>query len=130
MKKAVLFTLAIMVLMAPAVFAEDPIYPFNVKLNGETAVKKGSNDIFAVFSSAKPSNAEIEVAAEGQVIVNVFASDKNGQPIAGQTPAILMFQAPKSTLAQTMNGKKLASGTYVANVVAGGRTSRILFDIQ
>lgn len=131
MNKVVSLLIAGLLLMAPAaVFADNSLYPFEVKLNGETAKTKGGNAIFAVYSKAFPANAEIEVAATGQVIVNVFPCDSKGNPVSGQAPAILIFQAPKSSLAKTMDGKQLASGKYLANVVAESKTSRIVFDIQ
>ncbi len=130
MKKVASLLIVAVMLIAPAVFAENALYPFDVKLNGETAKTKGNNAIFATFSNSFPADASLEVAASGQVIVNIFPSDKAGNPVAGQAPAILLFQAPKSSLAKTMDGKKLASGTYLANVVAESKTSRIVFDIK
>ncbi len=130
MKKMISLILTVFALISTAAFAEDPIYPFNVKLNGETAVKNEESDIFAAFSHPVPANAAIEVEATGQVIVNAFPCDEKGNPIAGQAPAILMFQAPKSSLAQTIDGKGLTPGKYLANVVAENKTSRIVFDIE
>jgi len=121
-----IFSLAATLLVA----APDPIYPFKVKLGGQTAVKKSSDAIFATVKSPISADASIEVEAQGQVIVNAFQCDKNGNAIQGKTPAILMFQAPKSTLAQTLDGNKLQPGKYLANVVAGGTTSRVIFDIE
>jgi len=132
MKKIISLSLiAILPLLALSAFAgQDPIYPFNVKLNGQTAVKKDNHAIFATIANPVPANASIEVEADGQVIVNAFPCDAGGNPIQGQAPAILMFQAPKSSLSSTIDGRALSSGKYLANVVAGGTTSRIVFDIE
>lgn len=132
MTKAITLTLAAIFSLAATllVAAPDPVYPFKVKLGGQTAVKKSGDAIFATVKNPIPADAEIEVEAQGQVIVNAFQCDKNGNAVQGNPPAILMFQAPKSSLAQTMDGSKLQPGRYLANVVAGGTTSRVVFDIE
>lgn len=128
---ALLTLMALAPLFVGNLFAgQDPVYPFKVKLDGQAAVKKGGQAIFATIDSAVPANAEIEVEATGQVIVNAFQCDAKGNPIQGKVPAVLIFQAPKGTLAQTLDGNPLQPGKYIANVVANGATSRVVFNIE
>lgn len=132
MKKYTVVLLVVCVgLLVASVFAyQDPVYPFKVKIGGREAVKKSSTATFAVIEEPVASDAEIEVAAKGQVIVNAFPSDDKGNPTPGAAPAVLMFQAPKGSLAKTMDGKKLAAKKYLANIVASGATSRVMFTVK
>ena len=113
-----------------ALASEDPTYPFIVKIAGQEAVKSDPVKPFAVINEAVANNSEIEVAAEGQVIINLVQCDDQGNPVAGKATAVLMFQGPKGSLDKTIDGKKLESGKYLANVVANGATSRVVFNVQ
>lgn len=115
---------------ACAIADQDPVYAFKVKVGGQEAAKKDAAAIFAVIEKPVAANAEITVAAQGQVIVNVVKCDEKGTPVQGAATEILMFQAPKGSLDKTMDGKKLEAGKYLANVVANNATSRIVFDVQ
>lgn len=131
MKKsvAVLFA-SLFTLAAVSAQAANPIYPFKVKLNGQEAAPQSDTAIFALVSKPVPANATIEVDAQGQVIINAVKCDANGTPVQGGAMAVIMFEAPKGSLDKTMDGKKLEPGKYLANVVAGQSTSRIVFDVQ
>ena len=113
-----------------AMAAEDAVYAFKVKVGGQEAVKKDPAAIFAIVEKPVAANADIEVEAQGQVLVNIVKCDEKGTPAPGAATAILMFSAPKGTLDKTMDGKKLEAGKYLTNVVAGNATSRVVFDIQ
>ena len=119
------------VLTGAAAFADqDPTYPFKVTIGGQEAVKENPATPFAVINQAIPADANIEVAAEGQVIVNAVQCDDNGNPVAGKAMAVIMFEGPKGSLSKTLDGKKLEAGKYLANVVAGGATSRVVFNVK
>lgn len=123
--------LASVALSAPLALADqDPAYPFKVTIGGQEAVKENPVAAFAVIKEAVAADSEIQVAAEGQVIVNAVQCDDNGAPVAGKTMAVLMFNGPKGSLAKTMDGKKLEAGKYLANVVANGATSRVVFNVK
>lgn len=128
-----LFLLLITPGVAPAGERPD-IYPFDVKVGGQLAAMTGSNRLFAHIAEPVPAEAELEVpGAEGMVIVNVFPSAPDGtvpDTAAGQTKVILIQQGGKAKLDATMDGTKLAPGLYGANVVSGGRTSRVQFTVR
>ncbi|GEM_PF-1560473 len=106
--------------------------PFGVKLGGQQAVAKG-NASFATVEQAVTDNAELEVAVEKpeMVIINVFPSDEKGNVKQGAAAIIIMFQKTnKGTIEQTVDKKKIPAGTYLMNVVAGDKTSRVVFKIK
>ena len=118
-------------LSSPMAFADqDPTYPFKVTIGGQEAAKENPAAAFAVIKEAVAADSEIQVAAEGQVIINAVQCDDSGTPVAGKSMAVLMFEGPKGSLAKTMDGKKLEAGKYLANVVANGATSRVVFNVK
>ncbi len=131
--KKLLAVLALLSIIVPgtAAFADqDPLYPFKVTIAGKEAVKENPTAAFAVINEAVPADSEIQVAADGQVIINAVQCDAQGNPVPGALMSVIMFQAPKGSLAKTMDGKKLQSGKYLMNVVAGGTTARVVFDVK
>lgn len=130
MKKfAALVAVSVFLLSNLHVMAQE-VYPFKVKLNGHEAAKSSETALFATIAKPVPANASIEVAATGQVIVNAFQCDADGNPIQAGVTAVLIFEAPKGSLDKTLDGKPLEKGKYLANIVAGGETSRIIFDVE
>ncbi len=106
--------------------------PFGVKLGGQQATAKGDAN-FATVEKAVADNAELEVAVDKpeMVIINVFPSDEKGTPKDGAAAIIIMFQKTnKGTIDQTIDKKKIPAGTYLMNVVAADKTSRIVFKIK
>ncbi len=109
-----------------------PALPFGVKLGGQQAAAKGDAS-FATVEQAVADNAELEATVENpeMVIINVFPSDDNGKVKEGVTAIIIMFQkSNKGTIAQTIDKKKIPAGTYLMNIVAGDKTSRVVFKIK
>jgi hypothetical protein len=126
-----LMSLLILLLVSSAALAQD-VLPFGVTLGGQAAAKKDGDGNFAHFPAAVPAGAAMGVkGVSGQVIVNTFPSDDKGTVSNGAQPAILLFDAKESkSIDANMSSKKLPSGWYAANVVAGGNTSRVLFEIK
>ena len=49
----------------------------------------------------------------------------------GAQPAVILLQGTnKGTLAGTMDKQKLAPGSYLLSVIAGGKTATILFKVE
>lgn len=132
MKKSLAFLMIIVVMSfgSSALAASDPLYPFEVKINGEAAVKTDVTTLFAEVKSAVPADASIEVAGEGQVIINVFAADASGNPATGASPEILLFEAPNGALDKLLSGSKLKAGKYHANIIANGATAKVVFTVK
>ena len=65
---------------------------------------------FATIEKPVAADAALEVGAKSDmIIVNVVVADEKGTPKEGATPAIIVIQGGgKTTLAKTMDGKKLA----------------------
>ena len=109
-------------------FASDSL-PFPVSLGGQPA-KDGTP--FAKIEKPVAADAELWVESkDGMIIVNVNAVNAKNEPVAGSTPAVILLQGKtKTSLAKTMDGKKLARGDYVMSVVSEGKTASILVTIK
>jgi hypothetical protein len=124
-------TLAVLACLVSSLAAEErpALYPFDVTLGGTKAEMKAGNEIFAEVS--KPVAPDAVLALEKEVpmlIVNAFPCKEDGSVEETQAAAIIFAQNVKEVkLDATMDKKKLAPGTYLANVVADGKTSRIVF---
>jgi hypothetical protein len=109
------------------------VYPFDVTIGGQKAVMQDGNILFAVIG--KPVKADALLAIEKEapmLIINAFACKENGEVMAqGQQPAVIFTQKTKSTkLNATMDKKPLKPGRYLANIVAHGGTSRVVFVVK
>lgn len=116
--------------------ARADIYPFDVKLGGQTAVIEGDPQI-AIFAKVKnpvAADAELEVTGDaGLLLVNVFPVKPNGEvpsEAQGATKVIMVQSGTKTKLDATMDKSKLTPGLYGANIVFGGRTSRVMFTVK
>lgn len=118
-------------LAAPALCENDPL-PFPVNLGEQEATRIESTNNHALIENPVSADAQLSVKdVEGQIIVNVFPSDENGNPKNGAQPLILLFDASSSkALSANMQGKAPEAGWYLANVVGGGNTSRIVFKVE
>ncbi|BCU76444.1 hypothetical protein [Luteolibacter sp. LG18] len=130
--KNVLLLCAGIVVCAVAHADERPaIYPFDVTLGGVKAEVKPGNQLFAEVPKPVTDNAVLALDHEvPMLIVNAFPCKEDGSVEETQAAAILYAQKVKEVkLDATMDKKKLAPGTYLANVVADGKTSRIVFTV-
>lgn len=106
-------------------------YPFDITLGGTKAEMKAGNELFAEVP--KPVAADAVLALEKEVpmlIVNAFPCKEDGTVEDAQAVAVIYATKVKEVkLDATMDKKKLPPGTYLANVVAEGKTSRIVFTV-
>ena len=111
------------------------LYPFKVTIGEETATVTKHDDLFAVFK--KPVNPDAKLTLEKTsplLIINAFPCQPDGTVDDTQAAYIIFAQntaevSLKDTKDRQMKPKKIAAGTYLANVVAHGKTSRIVFTI-
>lgn len=104
--------------------------PFDLSIGGHKAVIAEGNELFSQIDT--PVAADAVLATEepsALLIVNAFACEKDGTVKNDAQPAAVIFaQNTKETkLDATMDKKPLPPGTYLANVVAHGQTSRVVF---
>ncbi|HMJ06068.1 MAG TPA: hypothetical protein VK474_07405 [Chthoniobacterales bacterium] len=107
--------------------------PFPVSIGGQAAQVKGEAAQATHATIARPvaTNAALEVGAKEMIIVNVVTANEKGVPTEGATPAVIIIQkGGKTTLDQTMDGKKLAPGDYTMAIVAEGKTATVLVKIE
>lgn len=133
MKTLVLISL----LLAPLLNAQDGqrpvLYPFDVTIGGQKAVMQEGNILFAVIEKPVKANAVLEIDKEApMLIINAFAVNEKGEAMQpGQQPAVILANKAKSVkLNATMDKKPLRPGRYLANVVAHGGTSRVVFVVE
>jgi hypothetical protein len=105
--------------------------PFAVSVGGQAAQAK-PDAALATIEKPVAADAALEFGAKGDmIIVNVVTADEKGTPVEGATPAIIVVQGGnKTTLAKTMDGKKLATGNYLMAVVAEGKSASVFLKIQ
>lgn len=105
--------------------------PFDLTLGGEKAVMEKGNELFAQIDKPVKADAVLELEAEvPMLIINAFPCDEDGTVQEGQPAAVIFARETKQVkLSDTMDKKKLKPGTYLANVVAEGKTSRIVFEV-
>ena len=126
--KRVLLLFIMSAACACGVLASDSL-PFPVSVGGQAA-KDGTP--FAKIENPVASDAELSVGSkDAMIIVNVHAVNAKNEPVPGATPAVILLQGKtKTNLDKTMDGKKLAAGTYVLSVVSEGKTASILLTIK
>ena len=111
--------------------AERPLlYPFEVTLGGQKAEIGEWGDLFAVVKEPVKADAVLSLEKEApMLIVNAFPCKEDGTILMDGAPAAVIFanQTKEVKLDATMDKKKLAPGTYLMNVVANGKTSRVVF---
>lgn len=129
--RSLLTILALLVLSVPALGNPDYL-PFPVTVGDMPAVETESSDNHAVIETAVAASAPMAVEdVEGQIIVNIFPCDESGNVKNGVQPFILLFDASTSkSVSDNMQAKQLESGWHLANVVGGGKTSRVLFQVK
>ena len=109
------------------------LYPFDVTIGGQKAVMQEGNILFAIIEKPVKTTDLLEIEKEApMLIINVFTCQENGEVMApGQQPAIILANKTKSVqLNATMDKKPLKPGRYLANIVAHGGTSRVVFVIE
>jgi len=125
-----LVLMAALCLASPSMAQE--VLPFGVTLDGQEAVITDKSTIYASIEKPVTSGAAMAVdGREGQVIVNIFPTDESGKAAAGAQPLILLFDASeKKSISENMSGQAPKPGWYLANVVNGDGTSRVLFQVK
>lgn len=109
------------------------LYPFDVTIGGQTAVMQEGNILFAVIEKPVKPDDLLEIEKEApMLIINAFSVNEKGEVMKpGQQPAIIFARTAKSTkLNATIDKKPLKPGRYLANIVAHGGTSRVVFVIE
>ena len=113
--------------------AERPLlYPFEVTLGGQKAEIGEWGDLFAVVKEPVKADAVLSLEKEApMLIVNAFPCKEDGTILMDGAPAAVIFanQTKEVKLDATMDKKELAPGTYLMNVVANGKTSRVVFTV-
>lgn len=125
-------SLLCLILLLPLVAEERPLFlPFDITLGGEKAVMEDGNELFAQIGKPVKADAVLELEAEvPMLIVNAFPCKEDGTVLETQTAAVIFANKAKQVkLSDTMDKKKLKPGMYLANVVADGKTSRIVFEV-
>lgn len=128
------YLIALFALLAvTATASAQDVLPFPVSVGGQSAAMTDRSTTVSFIAQPVAANAAMAVKnVEGQIIVNIFPSDELGNPknAAGQ-PMILLFDAKESkAISANMQNQKPAAGWYLANVVGGGKTSRVVFQVK
>ena len=130
--KNIVFLMLGLLVMGYAEEERPMVYPFDVTLGGQKAEMGDWGDLFAVVK--KPVKADATLALDKEVpmiIVNAFPCEEDGTILMNGAPAAIILgqKTAEVKLDATMDKKKLAAGTYLMNVVADGKTSRVVFTV-
>ena len=110
---------------------EHVLYPFEVTWGGQKAVMQEGNMLFAVV--AKPVKPDALLALEeksAMLIVNAFPCKEDGTVLETQTAAVIFTKDAKEVkMNATIDKKPLKPGTYLMNIVAHNKTSRVVFTV-
>ena len=118
-----------------SVFAQDErpvLYPFDVTVGGQKAEMGDWGDLFAVVKEPVKADALLEIPKIApMLIINAFPCKEDGTILMDGAPAAILFvkDTNQVKLDATMDGKKLTAGTYLMNVVANNKTSRVVFTV-
>lgn len=113
--------------------ADDPpmFYPFKVTIGEQEATMKNPGDLFAIIE--KPVKAADLLKIDKKVeflIANACPCQEDGTILDGSNViALFAPNADSLPLKATLKKEALQPGTYLMNVVAHGKTSRVLFTI-
>ncbi|MHC4215508.1 MAG: hypothetical protein ACYSWP_19275 [Planctomycetota bacterium] len=88
--------------------------------------------IFSKLNTPVAADALVQVPGKQESItVNIFPSSVSGIVNSGIKPeVILASDTDHFKLDQTMSKKNLTKGTYLMNIVYGGKTERVLFSVK
>jgi len=128
-----LFSMFVAAAFSPAMAQQTmDVLPFEVIIDGQTAMHSEAHKTVGTIPEPIPASAEIALpASAGQVIVNAFPSDANGETSPTAQAKILLFNADDNgRLNKTVDGSQLASGYHLLNIMAGGKTARVLIQIE
>lgn len=89
-------------------------------------------EILSKLSTPVAADAIVQVPGKQErIIVNVFPASADGAVASGAKPEVIMVtDTDHFKLDKTMSKKELASGTYLMNIVYGGKTERVLFAVK
>ena len=129
--KIILTILSVLLFCQPTLAAPDAL-PFGVSIGGQQAAMTEASSNHARLAKPVAADAVMKVSdVKGQIIVNIFHSTENGDPTDDKQPRILLFDAAGSkSMGDNMQGKALTPGWYLTNVVGGGGTSRVVFQVK
>lgn len=127
------YTLISLIIIPLTCSADDgPMFlPFDLTLGGVKAKMEDGNALFAMIPEVVKADAELKLEKEvPMLIINAFPCEEDGTVKEAQAAGVLIGQNTSSVkLSETMDKKPLKPGTYLANVVADGKTARIVFTI-
>ncbi len=108
------------------------VYPFDVTVGGQKAVVQKDNILFVVIEKPVKSNAVVALDQESSLfVINAFPCKPDGTVLEGQPAGIIFKNKAKSVkLNETIDKKSLQPGTYLMNVVAHNKTSRVVFTVS
>ena len=130
MRQLLTALITLFLLALPA--AAQEALPFPVTVGGQNAVMTDKSSVISFIEQPVSSSAVLAVKnVEGQIIVNIFPSDEKGEVANGVQPMILLFDASTGkAISDNIGGTTPKAGWYATNVVGGGKTSRVCFQVK
>lgn len=106
-------------------------YPFKVTIGGQEATMANKGDLFAVIEKPVKSGDKLKIEKKvDMLIVNACPCKEDGTIFDGKDVIPIYGQNTDTLpLVATIKQEPLKPGTYLMNVVAHGKTSRVVFTI-
>ena len=103
-------------------------YPFKVTIDKQTGGVKTKNDLFATFPQAIRKDATLTIEKESpSLIINAFPVKEDGSYDQQKAVVYFLQHTHAAALSKPLQGALVPGTTYLANIVAHGKTSRITF---
>jgi hypothetical protein len=106
-------------------------YPFKITIGEQEAKMKNPGDLFAVIEKPIKANDVLKIEKKvDMLIANACPCKEDGTILDGNNVVAIFAQNTKELkLSETLKKEALKPGTYLMNVVAHGKTSRVVFTI-
>ena len=133
MKHHFLVAISLWVISLTAQAEERPlVYPFDVTVGGQKALVQKDNILFVAIEKPVKPDALVELEKESALfVINAFPCKPDGTVREGQVAGVIFkTKAASGKLSETLDKKLLKPGTYLMNVVAFNKTSRVVFTVS
>lgn len=111
------------------------VLPFSVQIDGQEAAVTKKDSSHASIARPVPDDAVIKVGVKvkksSTIIINMYVADADGKPKSGKKPVVIILTGTNSgKLSESVDGTKPSPGHYRMNIVAGGKTAIVIFEVK
>lgn len=129
-----IFLWGLLVVFIPGAVAEEvrpSFYPFKVTIGGQEAEVDPRVDLFAVLRAPVSATDWLKIEEKSEVLMaSVYPCQLDGTVLDGDEVINIFAQnSDRLELKATLKNEALSPGTYLVNVLANGKSARVLFTL-